>query len=123
MSFFRRFFNRLAESDEERLSAEVRDWAAKVADTTRIDAVALRERVRVAGVVRRITVWPRERDEAEYLEALVSDGTGEVNAEWTGRRSIPGLSLGTRVVLEGVLRQDKTRPLLTMTNPKFDFVQ
>ncbi len=117
-----RFFSRLTESDEERLAAEVREWASKVADTERISEVQLREKIRVAGVVRRITVWPREGDEAEYLEALVSDGTGEVNIEWTGRRSIEGLSLGTRVVLEGVLRQDKTRSMNTMTNPKFEFV-
>ncbi|MEX0991234.1 MAG: hypothetical protein WD004_03065 [Actinomycetota bacterium] len=117
-----RFFSRLTESDEERLAGEVREWASKVADTERISEVQLREKIRVAGVVRRITVWPREGDEAEYLEALVSDGTGEVNIEWTGRRSIPGLSLGTKVVLEGVLRQDKIRSMNTMTNPKFEFV-
>ncbi len=117
-----RFFSRLTESDEDRLAGEVRDWASKVADTRRIAEVQLREKIRVAGVVRRITVWPREGDEAEYLEALVSDGTGEVNVEWTGRRSISGLSLGTRVVLEGVLRQDKARAMNTMTNPKFEFV-
>jgi hypothetical protein len=123
MNAVRRFFGRLTESDEERLAAEVREWAAKVADTVRIKDLSARERARVAGVVRRITVWPREGDEAEYLDVIVSDGTGQVNAEFTGRRSIPGLGLGTKVLLEGMCRVDKSRPtMLTITNPKFEFV-
>ena len=121
MKWFRRFFSRLAESDEQRLADEVREWASKVADTTRIGGTPVRERVRIAGIVRRITVWPREGDEAEYLEAILSDGTGEVNLQWTGRRSIPGLSLGSRLVVEGVLREELDRQMRTMVNPKFDF--
>ena len=74
----------------------------------------------VAGVVRRITVWPREGGDPEYLEALITDGTGQVGATWIGRRSIPGLSLGTRLVIEGVLRLDE-RGIPTVDNPKFEF--
>lgn len=116
------FFGRLSETDEERLAAEVRDWTSAVPNTLRIADAPLREQVRVCGQVRRITVWPKEGTDTEYLEALLSDGTGEVNAEWLGRRSIPGLKLGTRMVLEGVLRQERSRRVPTMSNPKFEFV-
>lgn len=102
------------------MTEEVKDWAAKVPGTTCISDAPLRKQARIAGVVRRIIIWPREGDEAEYLEAFVSDGTGEVSATWTGRRSIPGLSLGTKLVVEGLLYED--RGMLTITNPKFEFV-
>lgn len=121
MGGLKRFFGRLTESDEDRLSAEIREWVASVPDTTRIADIQPRTRVRVAGVVRRITVWPREGDEGEYLDALISDGTGEVNAEWFGRRSIPGLSLGTHLVIEGMLREGRLHGIRTITNPKFEF--
>ena len=116
------FFGRLSETDEERLAAEVREWTSAVPNTVRIAEAPKREHVRVCGQVRRITVWPKEGNDTEYLEALLSDGSGEVNAEWLGRRSIPGLRLGTRLVLEGVLRQERGRTVMTMSNPKFEFV-
>lgn len=122
MNVLRRFFSRLAESDEDRLAEEVREWASSVSDTTRIGETPNRQRVKVAGIVRRITVWPREGDEAEYLEALLSDGTGDINLQWTGRRSIPGLTLGSRLVVEGVVRDERDRAMRTMINPKFEFV-
>jgi hypothetical protein len=36
-----------------------------------------------------------------------------------GRRSIPGLSLGTRVVVDGVVGEQRGR--LRMVNPTFEF--
>lgn len=117
------FFGRLSETDEERLEAEVREWTSAVPDTVRIADAPSRERVRVAGQVRRITVWPKEGNDTEYLEALLSDGTGQINAEWLGRRSIPGLKLGTRMVVEGVMREERNRIIPTMSNPKFEFIR
>ncbi len=114
---FRRFLSRMAESDEQRLAEEIRRWASQVPGTTRIAEVPTRDRVRVAGVVKRITVRPIEGFES--LEALISDGTGEMSVIWMGRRTIPGLTLGTRLIVEGVvgeLRQGRR-----MVNPSFDF--
>jgi hypothetical protein len=50
---------------------------------------------------------------------VISDGTGEISVVWMGRRSIPGLRLGTRVVVEGVLAEGRGRR--KMVNPKFEF--
>ena len=118
MGIIRRFLERVTESDEDRLDDEIREWAESVPNVTPMAEAEYRRRVRVAGVVRRITVWPREDGEPEYLEVLISDGTGEVDALWIGRRSIPGLSLGTRLIIEGVLR-DNNGP--AVDNPKFEF--
>ena len=76
-----------------------------------------RARVKVAGVVRRITIRPVEGFEA--LEAVLWDGTGEVSAVWLGRKAIRGLALGSRVVIDGVLGKDRERPKIV--NPTFEF--
>jgi RecG-like helicase len=112
-----RFFARFRQTDEERLTEEIRSWAGSIPGTRRIGECPLRERVHVAGVVRRLTVRPVEGFES--LDALVTDGTGEVTVRWMGRHHIPGLGLGTRVVLEGVIGKD--REGLRMVNPEFEF--
>jgi RecG-like helicase len=117
MGLFRRFFDRLRESDEARLSADIRTWAEKVPGTTRIADAPLRERVRIAGVIKRMTVFPMEG--AESLEALISDGSGEAVVVFMGRRGIGGLTLGSRVVVEGVLGEQ--RGTLKMINPRLEF--
>jgi RecG-like helicase len=113
----RRSLRRMAESDEQRLAEEIQDWASTIEGTARIVDAPVRARAKLAGVVRRITVRPVEGSES--LEALISDGTGEIEVVWMGRRSIPGLSLGTRVVVEGVLGEQRGR--LRMVNPTFEF--
>jgi RecG-like helicase len=117
MGVLRRFFDRLKESDEARLAAEIRGWAENVPGTTRIADAPLREPVKLAGVVRRITVFPVEGQET--LEALLYDGTGDANIVFMGRRGIQGMTLGTKVVVEGVLG-DK-RGEVRMVNPRFEF--
>ena len=118
MGVFNRIFGRLTESDEARLSEETRSWACTVPGSVPIADAPLRTPVKVAGVVRRITVFPMKGNES--LEAVVSDGTGEVSVVFMGRRVLPGLNLGTRVIVEGVLggQRDGGR---RMVNPKFEF--
>ena len=111
---FRRFFT---QSDEERLASEIREWAESVPGTRRIAACPSREQVKVAGMVSRLRLRPM--DGSMSLEAVISDGTGEVTAAWTGRSHIPGLTLGTAVVLEGLLAPDRAG--LRMVNPRFEF--
>jgi hypothetical protein len=56
---------------------------------------------------------------AESLEAVITDGTGEIAVIWMGRRAIPGLTLGTHVVVEGVAAAGRAGR--KMVNPKFEF--
>jgi RecG-like helicase len=117
MGRVRRFLQRLTESDEARLADEIREWADKVPGSVRIVEAPARQRVKIAGVIRRLTVFPMEDNES--LEALVYDGTGEVVVRFMGRRAIGGLGLGTRVVVEGVLGEQ--RGTLQMMNPRLEF--
>jgi RecG-like helicase len=116
MGLFRRAFDRLSETDEERLAEETRDWAATIPTCVRIADAPLRTHVTIAGVIRRLTVLPMEDNEA--LEVLVTDGTGEVVVQFMGRRSIAGLGLGTRVVVEGVLGEQ--HGVVKMRNPRLE---
>ncbi len=117
MGVFRGLFHRFAQTDEERLAHETRSWAEKIPGTRPIASCPSREPVKIAGMVNRLTLRPM--DGTVSLEAVVSDGTGEVTAAWMGRSHIPGLALGTGVVLEGVLGKD--RDGLRMVNPSFEF--
>ena len=114
---FRGLFRRLSESDEQRLADEVQRWAETVPGTVRIRDATARGPVKLAGVVRRITIRPVEGFEA--LEAVLWDGTGEISALWMGRRSIPGLTLGAQIVIEGILGREHQRP--RVVNPTFEF--
>ena len=113
----RRFLHRMAESDERRLQDDIHTWASRIPGTSPIAEAPARVPVKIAGVVRRITVHPEHGLEA--LEALLTDGTGEMSVVWMGRRSIPGLTLGTRVVVEGVVGEQ--RQGRRMVNPSFEF--
>jgi RecG-like helicase len=114
---FRRFFRRMAESDEQRYAEEILAWARNVPASVRIAEAQPRSRVKIAGVVRRITVRPLEGNES--LEAILFDGSGEVTVVWMGRRAIRGLSLGTRLIVEGLLAEQRSERRLV--NPTFEF--
>jgi RecG-like helicase len=117
MGRLRRFLQRLTETDEARLATEIRDWAETVPGSVRIAEAPLRQHVRIAGVIRRLTVFPMQDNES--LEAVVSDGTGDVLVRFMGRRAIGGFGLGTRVVFEGVLGESKGT--IQMINPRLEF--
>ncbi len=117
VGYFRRWSRRLSETDEERLAVQVSEWAATVKGAVRMDGAPVRQRIKLAGVVNRISVVPSPGGDS--LEAVLTDGTGEVTAVWTGRRAIPGMYLGTRLIVEGVLVQQG--PGRRLVNPAFDF--
>lgn len=113
----RRFLRRMAESDEERYADEIEAWASGISGAVRIRDATPRSKVKLAGVVRRITVRPLEGNQS--LEALLYDGTGEITVVWMGRRSIPGLNLGSRLVVDGVVGEQRSER--RVVNPVFEF--
>ena len=117
MGLLKRFLARIAETDEERLADEIKEWADSVPGTVRVMDAPQRGRVKMVGIVRRITIRPVEGFEA--LETVLWDGTGEISALWLGRRQIPGLALGSRLVVEGVVGTD--RDGRKIVNPIFEF--
>ena len=114
---FKRWFKRLSVDDAQLRAESIRAWAQTVDGAVSIAETPFREVVRVAGVVENIRVRPREG--AAAFEAEMSDGTGTVTAVWLGRRTIQGVSLGSRLVIQG--RLGGTPGHRQMMNPSFEF--
>ena len=60
------------------------------------------------------------RGGADALEATVSDGRATATAVFLGRRKIPGLTPGRRVIFDGVLTSDDGRHVIY--NPLYTLV-
>jgi hypothetical protein len=84
-------------------------------DATAIGSVQVRQLARVVGEVRRVGVTPRSG--VPSLEVVVSDGTADAVAVFTGRRNITGIENGRALVLEGVPRDEHGRKV--MLNPAY----
>jgi RecG-like helicase len=83
-----------------------------------LDALESRALARVAGEVQSVRIVPRAG--APSLEVGVSDGKGQVTAIFFGRRKIPGLTPGRRLLLEGVVSPRGGRQY--MYNPIYELL-
>ena len=100
------------EADEERQDAH------RSVGCTPVDQLSNRSRASVSGVIRSVTLRPREGVPA--LEAELYDGSGSLDLVWLGRREISGIDPGRRVRVEGlVCVMDGRR---TMFNPRYDLL-
>jgi hypothetical protein len=83
-----------------------------------IDAAPDRERVRLRGSLKTVTLRPRAGVPA--LEAELSDGSGEINVVWLGRRRIAGIDAGRSIEVEGRIgAHDGVR---VMYNPRYELI-
>lgn len=98
------------EADEERADA------LNVPGCCAVDALTDRTRASVTGVLRSVTLRPREGVPA--LEAELYDGSGSLDLVWLGRRQITGIEPGRRLRVDGlVCRVDGRR---TLFNPRYE---
>jgi amino acid transporter len=74
-----------------------------------------RERVEMAGTLRAVTSRPSGG--ILSMEAELWDGTAHVHLVWLGRRDIPGIQPGRRIVVHGRLTSRKGEP--TIFNPSY----
>ncbi|REF38162.1 OB-fold nucleic acid binding domain-containing protein [Thermasporomyces composti] len=110
----RRALSRLT-SSEDALEAEELQDEVRESGYRSIAQCADRERVRVCGEVRCITLRPRAGVPA--LEADLYDGSGTIVLVWLGRRRIAGIEPGRRLVAEGRVSIHQQR--WVMYNPKY----
>jgi amino acid transporter len=75
-----------------------------------------REVVDVTGTLRTVTLRPR--GPSLTMEADLWDGTGSDTLVWLGRRDIPGIEPGRRIVVHGRLASIKGEP--TIFNPQYE---
>ena len=111
----KRAVTRLATSATEHEAAELQK------DCVDLGAVPVkelpdRERVRVAGTLRTVTLRPRAGVPA--LVAELYDGSGSISLVWLGRRQIPGIEPGRALVATGRVTRDHDQPVLF--NPRYE---
>lgn len=85
---------------------------------TALDELRCRERARVGGEVRIMRIQPRSGVPA--VEAVISDGRGELTVIFSGRRIIPGIEHGRCLAVEGVAYRDGDRTV--MLNPRYSLL-
>lgn len=105
-------------ASRSQLDAEDERAAAARHAATSIGAVRPRTRVRVAGVLTAVTYRPR--DAVVSLRARLYDGSGSIDLVWLGRREIPGVEAGRRLVAEGMVYAGGDRP--TIFNPTYELL-
>ena len=86
--------------------------------TIAIREVTNRQRVTLFGTLLSMT-YPAEGTET-VLIATLYDGTGSMELRWPGRRSIPGLSVGEHIEVEGTAGMQGDH--LTIINPLYRII-
>jgi RecG-like helicase len=114
---FKRFFQRLQRDEGEQRAGTIKAWAEGQPGVSMIATVEPRSIARIAGVVETLRVRPRQGGHS--FEADITDGTGIATAVWLGRRTVPGLSIGSRIVVEGRFGGERSR--LQILNPVYEF--
>lgn len=92
--------------------------AVVVAGTTPIGEVTHRGRAKVAGRLK--TVRVQSWSKVPAFECTVVDGSGALTLVFLGRRAIPGLNPGTKLVAEGTIGSYQGR--LAMLNPNYELL-
>jgi hypothetical protein len=110
-------FHRLA-ADETELQAEDLQETVDVVGATPVSRCDARQRVRVAGTLRTVTLRPHGGVPA--LEAELWDGSGSVALVFLGRRRIAGIEPGRCLVARGRLSVKGGQR--TIYNPLYDLV-
>jgi hypothetical protein len=111
----RNVLHRLASSPAELDAEELREQTQEVGGTAIRDCLD-RQRAKIVGTVRTVTLHPRAGVPA--LEAALWDGSAMLKVVWLGRRQIGGVEPGRRVMVYGLVQvHDGVR---LMFNPRYE---
>ncbi len=106
-------------ADSQRFEAALAEQGAPGADgIVPISQLKIRQKARVAGRVRKVTVQPW--GETASLEVQLSDDHANLTIAFLGRRQIAGLTTGSRIVVDGTVAN--VRGSLGMINPQYEFL-
>ena len=113
----KRAVTRLASSAKEHEAEELQQGCVTLGAVPVRD-LPDRERVRVAGTLRTVTLRPRAGVPA--LVAELYDGSGSVSLVWLGRRRIPGIEPGRAMVAVGLVTREHEQPVIF--NPRYELL-
>lgn len=111
----RRLAESLSQSKSDQHAEAVRE-GVRDSGATPIQECVPGEPVTAAGVLRSVTLRPREGVPA--VEAELFDGTGRLTIVWLGRRRIRGIEPGRSIVVTGRLTCNTEHP--TIFNPRYE---
>jgi hypothetical protein len=116
-SRLRRSISRWANTEDQH-ARDMRKTFGADPDHASIAEAPDRERVRLRGTLRTVTLRPRGGVPA--LEAELFDGTGTLVIIWLGRRTISGVNPGRSIEIQGRIgRHDGQR---IMYNPRYELM-
>jgi hypothetical protein len=111
--------DRATDPESQALAASHREaFGPRARGTTPIGEVEWRTRVRVAGRIKSVRVQPRAG--TSNLECVLADGTGKLLLVFQGRRRVPGIEPGARLVVEGMVGDWARRQAIL--NPDYELV-
>jgi amino acid transporter len=99
-------------------SADRLAFGERARGTVPIGQAEWRNRVRVAGRVKAVRVQPRAG--TSNLECVLADDTGNILLVFQGRRRIPGIQPGARLVVEGMVGDWARRQAIL--NPDYELI-
>jgi hypothetical protein len=117
---FKKLIQRIKTSDADLDRERLRQFCADVPGVTAIGDAEPRKEITVAGEITSLRIVPRAGTPS--LEATVNDGSGSLVVVWTGRRNIPGVSPGKRLVLSGRGAPQGAGTRLTVFNPRYELL-
>ncbi len=117
---FRKLLQRLTTSDADLDRERLRQFCADVPGVTRIVDAQPRQEITVAGEISSLRIVPRAGTPS--LEVTVKDGSGSLVIVWTGRRHIPGVTPGKRLVLSGRGSPQGAGGRLMLLNPRYELL-
>jgi hypothetical protein len=92
---------------------------APVSGTTPISDLEVRQKARVAGRVKSVTVQPW--GDSASLQVQLTDDRANLTVAFLGRRQIAGLTPGSRIVVDGTVAEIRGRK--AMINPHYEFLE
>jgi hypothetical protein len=117
---FRKLLQRLTTPDAELDRERLRVFCQDVPGVIAIGEAEPRKEFTVAGEISSLRIVPRAGSPS--LEATVNDGTGSLVVVWTGRRHIPGVAPGRRLVLSGRGAPHGAGGRLMVLNPRYELL-
>jgi hypothetical protein len=106
-------------SDGTQTEAEMDEMVlSTVLGTVPIPSLKPRQRARVAGRVKSLTVQPWGN--VPTLQVQLTDDRGKLDVAFLGRRQIAGLGPGSRILVDGSVTE--RRGQLVMINPEYEFL-
>lgn len=117
MGRLRAFVHRLVTPTDELEREELATFCDEL-PTRSVADIRPRQRVRVAGEVEYVRMVPRSG--APSLEVGMTDGNDRVLVEFLGRKSVPGIKVGRRLIVSGVAAPEGR--IFRIVNPEYELL-